>query len=478
MRLAVIGTGYVGLVSGACFAHIGHTVTCIDVDAGKIAQLQQGRMPLHEQGLEDIVAAARDKGLLSFTTNTAAALAGAEVIFIAVGTPAAPGGGADLSHVLGAARSIARHLQQDVTVVVKSTVPVGGNERVLAVLREQLELRAEEDSESLIPRVTLASNPEFLREGVAVGDFMEPDRIVIGCNDGPDSVAARRMSQVYAPLAEHGVDLESVLLWTDLRSAELIKYASNAMLAARISFMNEIAAVAQACGADVEEVRRGLATDKRIGPAFLRAGIGYGGSCFPKDVRALAHTAREHGVAPRLLEAVHAVNESQKELLFARILAFYRDRQNGAAAPLAGRTVAVWGLAFKPGTDDMREAPSLPLVRALLQAGAQVRACDPAACDRARAALGDEAGLTLTEDPLEAVDGADVLALVTEWPEFEELTPAQLAAHLADKAVFDGRNMFDPVAVEAAGLHYFGVGRGAVLIAKPDRSAVEAALAA
>jgi UDPglucose 6-dehydrogenase len=446
--------GYVGLVTGACLAQLGHEVACIDVDASKIADLNAGRVPLIEEGMDRII----DRGLLeqrlSFTTDHGEGLVGAEVIFIAVGTPPLATGAADLSHVMAAARAIGRHVSNDVTVVVKSTVPVGGNERVFATIQEQLQQRG------VRINLSIAANPEFLREGVAVQDFMQPDRIVLGCSD---AAACARMAGVYAPLARLGVDLSKILLWTDIRSAELIKYAANAMLATRISFINEVAAIAHAVGADVEEVARGIGADSRIGPQFLRAGMGYGGSCFPKDVRALAQIAREHGVAPRLLESVHAVNETQKGVLFQRLVDFYGD-----SSALAGRTVAVWGLAFKPGTDDMRDAPSIPLVRALRAAGVIVHACDPAALERARAVFGNDPGLVYFESAAEALVGADVLMVVTEWPQFERVTPEVLLRHLRDKAVFDGRNLFDPAALAAAGVQHFGVGRGAVLsVARP-----------
>ncbi len=445
MRLAVVGAGYVGLVTGACLAHLGHEVTCIEVDAAKVAGLNAGRAPLIEQGIERVIDRALLEQRLVFTTDHGEGVVGAEVIFIAVGTPPLPTGAADLSQVLAAARAIGRHLNNDATVVVKSTVPVGTNERVLATVHAELQQRG------VRLNLSVAANPEFLREGVAVQDFLQPDRIVIGCDD---PAAAARMACVYAPLARLGVDLAEVLLWTDVRSAELIKYAANAMLATRISFINEVAAIAQAVGADIEEVARGIGADRRIGPHFLRAGVGYGGSCFPKDVRALAQVALEHGVAPRLLDAVHAVNEAQKGVLYGRLVDFYGDE-----AALAGRTVAVWGLAFKPGTDDMRDAPSIPLVRALRRAGAAVQACDPAAIQRARVVFGEDAGLSYFESPADALPGADVLMVVTEWPQFERVLPEMLARHLRDGAVFDGRNLFDPAALAELGLQHFSIGR-------------------
>jgi UDPglucose 6-dehydrogenase len=387
-------------------------------------------------------------GRLLFTTNYDIAVAHGEVIFLAVGTPPDEDGGADLSHVLAAARSVGKRLRHAAIVVNKSTVPVGTADKVAHAIEEALRERG-----MALP-FSVVSNPEFLKEGAAVADFMRPDRIVIGSDDPR---AIRKMRQVYAPFNRN----HDKVLEMDVRSAELTKYAANAMLAARISFMNELAGIADAVGADIETVRHGLGSDPRIGPHFLYAGVGYGGSCFPKDLKALTRTARDHGCLPRMLGAIDEVNELQKTVLFDKIC-----RHFGGASQLAGKTVALWGLAFKPNTDDMREAPSMVLIRQLLEAGCKVAAYDPVARDEARRKLQAEHGeatvarmVQLVDNAWAATDHADALAVVTEWQEFRARDFRRLAETLRAKAVFDGRNLYDPEQVREAGLHYYGIGR-------------------
>jgi UDPglucose 6-dehydrogenase len=442
MRIAIFGTGYVGLVTGTCLADVGHHVACVDVDAAKVEGLRAGRVPIHESGLEALVRHNLAAGRLRFTMDPAEALRDAEVAMIAVGTPPGEDGSADLRHVLAVARTIGEHVAGPLLVVVKSTVPVGTGDRVRAEIDDVLRARGAEIA------IDVASNPEFLKEGAAVEDCMRPDRIIIGASD---EAAVATLRHLYAPFNRR---LDRIVVM-DVRSAELTKYAANAMLAARISLMNEIAAVASAVGADVEMVRQGIGSDPRIGWHFIYPGAGYGGSCFPKDVRALARTATRHGVAPRMLEAVEAVNEAQKRVLFDMLAAHY-----GGVGRLAGKTIAVWGLAFKPGTDDMREAPSRVLLGQLWEAGAAVRAHDPAAMAEARRLFGARRDLVLCDDPYAAAEGADALVLVTEWKAFRSPDFARLRAALADRVVFDGRNLYAPAQVEAAGLAYHAIGRG------------------
>jgi UDPglucose 6-dehydrogenase len=440
MKLTVIGTGYVGLVTGACLADVGNDVLCIDVDAAKFERLRTGAVPIHEPGLEPMVERNLHAGRLRFATCYDQAVAHAAVIFIAVGTPSGEDGSADLSHVLACADELGRRIGRDTLVVVKSTVPVGTNDQVRAVLRRQLERRAAHW------QVTTASNPEFLKEGYAVEDFMRPDRIIIGVDD---SRSAETLRQVYAPFNRN----RDRLVLMDLRSAEFTKYAANCMLAVRISFMNEMANLADRLGVDIEQVRRGIGSDPRIGPHFLYAGAGFGGSCFPKDLRAMIHTAAAHAEPAEMLQAATRVNRRQRGLLAAKIRGFF-------GGELRGRCVALWGLAFKANTDDMREASSLAIIEALLQGGARVQAYDPVALDNARALLGDAAAVRWCRSAQEAVQGADVLAVVTEWLEFRSPDFAALAQQLKARALFDGRNLYAPDAVRAAGLDYFGIGRG------------------
>jgi UDPglucose 6-dehydrogenase len=442
VKIAVMGCGYVGLVTGACLADVGNDVLCIDVDAQRVARLRQGESPIHEPGLERLLARGAAAQRLRFGTDAAEAVAHAVLVFIAVGTPSGEDGSADLSHVLSCARSLGQHIARDTLVVVKSTVPVGTSARVCAELRAQLAARA-------VPhRVTTASNPEFLKEGLAVEDFMRPDRIVIGL-DEDDQAAAESLRRLYAPFNRY----RDRMLFMSTRSAEFTKYAANCMLATRISFMNELANLADRIGVDIEQVRHGIGADPRIGPHFLYAGAGFGGSCFPKDLRALIHMSAQADEPAELLRAATRVNQRQRGILVEKINAFF-------GGELAGRTVALWGLAFKANTDDVREASSLTVIDGLTRAGARVRAYDPVALDTARAALGANPAVEFVSSAEQALNGADVLAVVTEWREFRSPDFDVLAQKLAARAIFDGRNLYDPAAVRAAGLAYFGIGRG------------------
>ncbi len=439
MKITMIGTGYVGLVTGTCLAEVGNDVLCLDVDPRKIDMLNAGGVPIHEPGLEPMIRRNAAAGRLAFTTDAAAAVAHGEIQFIAVGTPPDEDGSADMQYVLAAARAIGRRMDGYRIVVDKSTVPVGTADRVRGAIAEELAARG-----VALP-FAVVSNPEFLKEGAAVEDFMKPDRVVVGADD-ERAIAAMRA--VYAPFMRN----HDRLLVMDPRSAELTKYAANAMLATRISFMNELANLADRLGADIEHVRRGIGSDPRIGYHFLYAGVGYGGSCFPKDVKALRHSARELGQPLRVLEAVEAANDAQKLRLVEKIVA--RLGEN-----LAGRKLALWGLAFKPNTDDMREAPARAIIAALVERGATIVAYDPVAMDESRRIFGAAPWLSYASSPLAAVAGADALVIVTEWKEFRSPDFEALAASLASPLVFDGRNLFDPVRVRAAGLEYFAIGR-------------------
>ena len=444
MRVSIFGTGYVGLVTGACLAEVGHDVVCVDVDAAKIEGLRNGQVPIYEPGLEPMVRASHAAGRLHFTTDAAAAIAHGEIVFIAVGTPPDEDGSADLQYVLAVARTIGRHIDRPLVVVDKSTVPVGTADRVRGAIAAELEARGVEVAFDVV------SNPEFLKEGDAVADCMRPDRIVIGA-DNPAAVA--RMRRLYAAFSRN----HDRFVVMDVRSAELTKYAANAMLATKISFMNEIANIAERVGADIEAVRQGIGSDPRIGRHFIYAGAGYGGSCFPKDVQALARTARQNGYAAELLEAVESVNFRQKGRLFELVQQHY-DR--GEDEGVRGKVFAVWGLAFKPNTDDMREASSRRLLEQLWEAGASVRAYDPEATGEARRIFGERDDLVLCTSAASALEGADALAVVTEWKEFRSPDFSRLHAALGDAVVFDGRNLYEPEEVEAAGLAYYGIGRG------------------
>ena len=439
MKITVVGTGYVGLVSGACLADMGNHVLCIDLDAAKIAKLETGGLPIFEPGLEAVVARNRAAGRLAFSTDVAAGVAHGVLQFIAVGTPPGEDGSADLSHVLAAARAIGGHMSAYRVVVNKSTVPVGTADQVHAAVGEELARRGAKLEYAVV------SNPEFLKEGAAVEDFMRPDRIVIGSED---ERATALLRQLYAPFQRN----HERILHMSVRSAELTKYAANAMLATRISFMNELAMLAEPLGADIEEVRRGIGSDPRIGFHFLYPGAGFGGSCYPKDLKALQRTAEQSGHPLRLLAAVEQVNEAQKHVLAGKVRARFGER-------LAGRCFAVWGLAFKPNTDDMREAASLALIADLLAAGAMVRAFDPVAGEQARRLLEGEARVEIVDSAQAALEGAEALVIVTEWLEFRSPDFAAIKRSLKHPVIFDGRNLYDPAAVRQMGFEYFPIGR-------------------
>jgi len=439
MKISVIGSGYVGLVTGACLAELGNDVLCMDVDPEKVARLQAGDIPIFEPGLDEIVRLCSAEGRLRFTTDASESATFGQVQFIAVGTPPGEDGSADLSHVLAAARAIGQHMTGYTVVVDKSTVPVGTAEKVRAEIAQSLSERG------LSTPFAVVSNPEFLKEGAAVADFQRPDRIVIGSED---EAATALMRQVYAPLLRN----HDRMLVMDVRSAELTKYAANAMLATRISFMNELAMLAEKVGADIEHVRHGIGSDSRIGYHFLYAGCGYGGSCFPKDVQALQRTAAEAGQPLRVLAAVEEANEAQKHVLPGRVKAMF-------GPDLSGRHFALWGLAFKPNTDDMRQASSLVVIRELLAAGATVCAHDPVAIPEARHALGDLPGLRYAEGIYDAAQGADALVIVTEWKQFRVPDFGRLLQSLKSPVIFDGRNLYEPADVRAAGFAYHPIGR-------------------
>ena len=440
MRVTLFGTGYVGLVTGACLAEVGNDVICVDIDHAKIEGLERGLLPIYEPGLEELVKANHAAGRLRFSTDAAAGIAHGDVLFIAVGTPPDEDGSADLSHVLEVARTIGKHLDRPAVIVDKSTVPVGTGDRVRETIAAQLAARVLE-----VP-FDVVSNPEFLKEGEAVKDCLRPDRIVIG-SDSPRAI--EWMKRLYAPFNRS----HDRLVVMDIRSAELTKYAANAMLATKISFMNEMANIAERVGADIEMVRQGIGSDPRIGWHFIYPGAGYGGSCFPKDVQALARTAKLHGYDARIMTAVEAVNTAQKSRLFEMVSQHFDGE-------LKDRRFAVWGLAFKPNTDDMREASSRTLLAQLWAAGASVRAYDPEAMDEARRLYGERGDLELCATPADALENADALIVVTEWKAFWSPSLTLLRETLREKVIFDGRNIYDPAVVEAAGLAYYGIGRG------------------
>ncbi|HZP65319.1 MAG TPA: UDP-glucose/GDP-mannose dehydrogenase family protein [Rudaea sp.] len=446
MRVTIFGTGYVGLVTGACLAEVGNDVVCVDVDAEKIARLERGEIPIFEPGLAELVEENRGAGRLRFTTDGPTAIAHGRLIFIAVGTPPDEDGSADLSHVLSVAGEIGTHLADYRVIVNKSTVPVGTADRVRERIRDALAARGVDVDFDVV------SNPEFLKEGDAVKDCMRPERIVLGSGS---QRAIELLKSLYAPFNRNH---ERIVLM-DVRSAELTKYAANAMLATKISFMNEMANIAERVGADIELVRHGIGSDPRIGYSFIYPGAGYGGSCFPKDVQALERTARAYGYGARLLGAVEAVNRDQKEKLYELIKRHF----SGA---LAGKTFAVWGLAFKPNTDDMREAPSRRLLEQLWEQGARVRAFDPEARAEAQRIYGEREDLVLCNDAYSALEGADALAIVTEWKAFWSPDFARIRERLRTPVIFDGRNIYEPRAVEAAGLAYYGIGRGRSVAAR------------
>jgi len=431
MKIAVVGTGYVGLVAGACFAENGNDVVCVDRDPAKIRLLRRGKIPIYEPGLEEVVRRNRTEKRLTFTTNLASGVRSAQIIFIAVGTPTGEDGSADLQHVLGVARDLAKAMNGYKVVVNKSTVPVGTAAKVREIIRR----------ETTHP-FSVVSNPEFLKQGAAIDDFMKPDRVVIGAED---ERSAELMRELYAPFTRTGAPV----MMMDCASAELSKYAANAMLATRISFMNEVSNVCEAVGADVDQVRKAVASDRRIGPSFLFPGVGYGGSCFPKDVKAMLRFAAVNDYDFQILKAVEEVNDSQKLRLLGKMEKHFGN--------LKGKKIAVWGLAFKPKTDDMREAPAVPLIKALIAAGATVQAYDPEAMAIAKTIFGPK--VTFAETSYDALSGADALALVTEWNEFREPDYGRMKKLMKTPIVFDGRNIFNPETLRAQGFTYYSMGR-------------------
>ena len=435
MNISIVGTGYVGLVSGACFAEMGIDVTCVDIDEKKIGRLLSGEVPIYEPGLDDLVRRNVEAGRLHFTTDLSSCLDQVEVVFSAVGTPPDEDGSADLRYVLEVARTFGRNINKYTILVTKSTVPVGTSKKVKAVIQEELDRRGVQ-----IP-FEVASNPEFLKEGAAIKDFMSPDRIVVGTES---ERAQRLLSRLYRPFLVNNFRI----YFMDIPSAEMTKYAANAMLATRISFMNDIANLCDKVGADIDMVRKGIGTDARIGNKFLYAGCGYGGSCFPKDVRALARTGREYGSPMRIIEAVEAVNERQKEIVVRKLASELGD--------LRGRTVALWGLAFKPETDDMREAPALVIIDKLLEAGATVRAFDPIAMDEARRKIGDR--VVYCRNIYEAAEGADAIALVTEWKQFRLPDWNVVRQAMRGNLIVDGRNIYDRNELRNKGFAYTRIG--------------------
>jgi len=445
MKITVVGTGYVGLVTGACLAEMGNHVLCLDVDPRKIDMLNAGGIPIHEPGLEEVVQRNAEAKRLEFTTDVDRAVAHGTLQFIAVGTPPDEDGSADLQYVVAAARAIGERMTDYKVVIDKSTVPVGTADKVRAAIDEALARRGVKVEYAVV------SNPEFLKEGAAVNDFMRPDRVVIGADD---ERAVLLMRSLYAPYVRN----RDRVLVMDVKSAEFTKYAANAMLATRISFMNELSRVAEAVGADIELVRQGIGSDPRIGTQFLYPGIGYGGSCFPKDVKALIRSAAEAGHALELLSAVESVNEKQKQWLAEKIV----TRLGG---DLSGKRFAMWGLAFKPGTDDMREAPSRVLIARLAELGAQVVAYDPVAMDEAKRAMKGQKGLAFAESASEALEGADALVIVTEWKEFRSPDFEEIRTALRQPLVFDGRNLFEPALMKSLGIEYHAIGR-----ARPARA--------
>jgi len=440
MRVTIFGSGYVGLVTGACLADAGNHVMCVDVDAAKIERLKRGDVPIHEPGLEALIKRNAEAGRIEFTTDAVKAVAHGLFQLIAVGTPPGEDGSADLRYVLAVARTIATHMSRYSIVITKSTVPVGTADKVRAQIEQTLEERGAKVEFDVV------SNPEFLKEGAAVADFMKPDRVVVGTDNARTTELMRAL---YEPFTRN----HDRLIVMDIRSSELTKYAANAMLATKISFMNELANIAERVGADIEKVRIGIGSDPRIGYSFIYPGTGYGGSCFPKDVQALIRSSQEAGHRPHILDAVETVNGQQKEVLFRKMERHFADG-------LKGRTIALWGLAFKPQTDDMREAPSRTLIDLLLEAGATVQAYDPVASAEAQRLYAGQPGLTLCRNAYEAARGADALAIVTEWQEFRSPDFERLKETLKSPVIFDGRNLYDPPMVGRFGITYYAIGRG------------------
>ena len=440
MKITIYGSGYVGLVTGACLAEMGNNVLCVDIDESKVAKLKKGEIPIYEPGLESMVQNAIQQGYIDFTTDMKQAVNHAEVQFIAVGTPPDEDGSADLSYVLAVADTIGSHMTEAKIVVDKSTVPVGTGDKVRAVLEKKLRDRGEELD------VHVVSNPEFLKEGAAISDFMKPDRIILGTDS---SYVETIMRELYAPFCR----THEKLIVMDIRSAELTKYAANAMLATKISFINEISQLAERLGADIENVRTGIGSDPRIGYQFIYPGCGYGGSCFPKDVKALERSAQEVGFDAVVLSAVEARNRAQKETLFSKLSQHFSGN-------LSGKTIAVWGLAFKPNTDDMRDAPSRVLMESLWQAGVQVRAYDPQAMDEAKRLYGGREDLVFCDSSAEALEGADALCICTEWRIFRSPDFDRIKEKLKAPVIVDGRNLYDPKRMEQKGFAYYAIGRG------------------
>ncbi|ASB50815.1 UDP-glucose dehydrogenase family protein [Alkalitalea saponilacus] len=440
MKISIVGTGYVGLVTGTCFAETGINVTCVDIDENKIKNLKQAIIPIYEPGLETLVKKNLEKQRISFTTSLKESIDQTDVVFIAVGTPPGEDGSADLSHVLNVAREIGKNMTHHLVVVTKSTVPIGTSVKVKAAIRDELEKRGAQ-----IP-FDVASNPEFLKEGNAIEDFLKPDRIVVGVEN---EKAQTIMSRLYKPFVLNN----HPILFMDIPSAELTKYAANAMLATKISFINDIANLCELVGADINMVRKGIGTDSRIGNKFIYAGAGYGGSCFPKDVKAIIKTAEKNNYPLRLLQAVEAINDDQKKVLVNKVKNHFKD-------DLKGKTFAIWGLAFKPNTDDMREAPSRVIIRHLLDAGAKVHAYDPVATHEAQSIFGDE--ITYGKDPYDVLIEADALLLVTEWPEFRMPNFKVMEKLMKNKVIFDGRNIYDPQEINENGFDYYGIGRKSI----------------
>jgi UDPglucose 6-dehydrogenase len=437
MRIAVVGSGYVGLVTGACFAESGVNVTCVDMDSDKIHQLKNGTIPIYEPGLESMVRSNVEKKRLSFSIDIKDGIEGSEVIFIAVGTPPGEDGSADLKHVLTVAKEIGRIIKEYIVVVTKSTVPVGTSEKIRNTIKAELEKR------NVNVPFDMASNPEFLKEGAAVDDFLKPERIVIGI----DNERTRDiMNRLYMPFVLNN----HPILFMDIASAEITKYAANAMLATRISFINEIANLCDILGADINNVRKGIGSDSRIGSKFIYPGTGYGGSCFPKDVKAIIRTAKDNGYELNVIEAVEKANEYQKNVIFNKITRFFDD-------DLENKVIGIWGLSFKPKTDDIREASSIILIEKLLNAGAKIKAYDPAAINETKKLLGDR--IEYASDPYEALVKADALALMTEWSEFHLPDFNRMSELMKRKAIFDGRNIYDPAQLRKLGFTYFGIGR-------------------
>jgi UDPglucose 6-dehydrogenase len=452
MKVTIIGSGYVGLVTGACLADMGNHVVCLDLDPKKIALLQAGGVPIHEPGLEALIKNNVAAGRLSFTADAPMATQHGTLQFIAVGTPPDEDGSADLQYVLAAARTIGQHMTDHKVVIDKSTVPVGTADRVREAIDAELAKR------NVKIDFAVVSNPEFLKEGAAIHDFMRPDRVVVGSDDERATLLLRAL---YAPFIRN----RDRLIITDVRSAEFTKYAANCMLATRISFMNELSRLAEKVGADIEEVRKGIGSDPRIGTHFLYAGTGYGGACFPKDVKALMHTAAQHGVPLSILDAVEQANERQKSVLVDKVVARFGEQ-------LQGRTFALWGLAFKPNTDDMREAPSRVIVQALAQRGAQLRAYDPVAGTEARRIFADQPAVTITNSAAAALQGADALLIVTDWKEFKSPDFDLIRGALKQPVVLDGRNLYEPELMAAMGIDYEGIGRKAP-VPRTDDDTVE-----